>query len=372
MSRKFLFVIFSATLFATGSAAGKEAMTVSLWLSSKHPVATAGYDPFVKMVKERYGSDFNVRYFQGGALQEAKATLGGLRNGVIQSAMLALTYYPAELPHAQLVADIALATRGNLATALAVTEFNLLHCADCLAEFERQNIVYTGTYSTTAYTLISNKPIRTPADLKGLKIRVPGSVWSRWARAAGAVEVNLPANDMFDGLSRGALDAAIQSPSALKTYSLWDAAKYVSDVNLGTYHSFVMIGFNKAFWGKLTDQQRQFMLDETARANVDVTLAIQAADITALAEGKQRNIQIVPADDSLKAAIADFALKDIAELAANAATTYRIADAPGKIGRLRKLIDKWNDLLGPAPSRERAITLSKTEIFAKLPAGYGK
>ena len=110
---------------------------------------------------------------------------------------LAMTYFPAEFPNAQLVADMGLSTPDNLTAMASAIEYNLLHCSECLDEYEAQNHLYLGTYSTAPYAIISSQPIKTTADLKGKKMRVPGSLWSRWAQSVGGVEVNVPSSEMF-------------------------------------------------------------------------------------------------------------------------------------------------------------------------------
>jgi TRAP-type transport system periplasmic protein len=214
------------------------------FIGPKHPIAKGGWAPYFKEVEKQSGGSIKFRQFLAGSLLEAKALLGGVRDGVADAAQVVFTYHPAEFPHAQLVADFALYGGDAMVAAAAVTEFNLFHCAPCLAEFKRNGIVYTGAFSTTPYVLMSKVKIAALAELKGKKMRTPGSVWDRWATHVGGTPVNLPANEMFEGLSRGILDIAIQAPAALKSYNLADTAKYLTSLRLGTYHSVAMLAFN--------------------------------------------------------------------------------------------------------------------------------
>jgi TRAP-type C4-dicarboxylate transport system substrate-binding protein len=373
MHRLWLTMLAGLTLctLATGAADAQTEITASLWVSPKHPVAVGGYDPMIADMKK--SGDWDVQYFTGGALLGANATLGGLGDGIADVGMIALTYFPAELPHGQLVADLALATESNVAASLAVSEFNMLHCSECLAEFEQQNLVYTGTYSTSPYSIISNEPISAIEDLGGKKMRVPGSVWSRWAKHVGGVEVNVPSSEMYEGLNRGALDIAIQAPGALRSYGLWDIAKNVNLLNLGTYHSLAQLAFNRDFWQELTDEQRRYMLDQAARANLDATLVYTETDEEVLAEAEKHGVTVVEPSEALRQDHEAFVQQDLKTVAEVAKSTYGIENPGPKIETLLSLFDKWQKIVEETGGeREALLERFKTEVYDKVdPATYG-
>jgi len=358
-------------LFGATAALAETDVTASLWVSPKHPVSVGGYDPYVAKLKA--DPDYEVKYFQGGALLGAKPTLSGVRDGIADVGMMAMTYFPAEFPNAQLVADMGLSTPSNLAAMMAVSEYNLLHCQACLDEYLAQNIVYTGTYSTSPYSIISKEPVRSIDDLKGKKMRVPGSLWSRWAQAVGGVEVNVPSSEMYEGLDKGALDIAIQAPGALRSYSLWDTAKYVNLLNLGTYHSLSLMSYNRDFWRDLTDAQRRMMLDEAARAGLDATLEYSKADGEVLALVGEHGVEVIEPSQEMTDHKAAFVAEDVDVIVENATERYGIADAEAKVATLQELIAKWDGIvaeLGPT-NRDALLERFRAEVYDKLPDSYG-
>jgi TRAP-type C4-dicarboxylate transport system substrate-binding protein len=53
----------------------------------------------------------------------------------------------------------------------------------------------------------TNKPVKTPADLKGLRIRTPPApIWQESIRALGATPVAMNFGDMYPGLQQKAID----------------------------------------------------------------------------------------------------------------------------------------------------------------------
>ncbi len=363
--------VTGAAFLAAGAAHADTSVTASLWVGPKHPVSTGGYDPFVQKLEEH--PDFSVRYFQGGALLGAKPTLSGVRDGIADVGMMAMTYFPAEFPHAQLVADMGLSTPSNLAAMMAATEFNLLHCQECLDEYLAQNIVYTGTYSTSPYTVISNQPVRSVEDFSGKKMRVPGSLWSRWARSVDGIEVNVPSSEMYEGLDKGALDIAIQAPGALRSYSLWDTAKYVTLLNLGTYHSLSLMSWNRDTWRDMSDEERRMMLDEAARAGLDATLEYTIADDEVLDLAGEHGVEIIEPSPELVSQKEAFVAQDVETIIANARDTYGIADAEAKVAKLQELIAKWDGIVEEvgATNRDALLERFRTEVYDKLDASYG-
>jgi TRAP-type transport system periplasmic protein len=343
------------------------------FVGPKHPIAKGGWAPYFKEVEKQSGGSIKFRQFLAGSLLEAKGLLGGVRDGVADAAQVVFTYHPAEFPHAQLVADFALYGGDAMVAAAAVTEFNLFHCAPCLAEFKRNGIVYTGAFSTTPYVLMSKVKIAALAELKGKKMRTPGSVWDRWATHVGGTPVNLPANEMFEGLSRGILDIAIQAPAALKSYNLADTAKYLTSLRLGTYHSVAMLAFNPESWKKFTTAERKLLLDNMPLAIVGTVFEYYATDEEALTEAKSKRIAIVEPQQDMLDDLATFQETDRTVILDVAKSKYGIADPGAEFARLLEIYRKWDALLRPIrQDRAKTLEVVKAEIFDKLdPAKYG-
>lgn len=335
-----------------------------------HPLSTAGYIPMIEAAKER---GLDVQYYDSGTLVDIKSTLSALNSGLIDVGMIGLTYFPAQFPNGQLVSDMGMAAPSSLAAALAASEYNMLHCADCQAEFNAQGVVYTGTYSTAPFTLISKMPIRDVEDLQGKKIRSAGPLWSRWINSVGAIEVNLSFSELFQALDVGALDVAMQSVGALRSHALWDAADYVTDVNLGTYHSVAVFLFAADYWDQMSPEQRHFFLTEGARATVDITLTNNRADLDAIAEAPNHSVEIVQPSDAFVAEKDDYVEADMVQIAEIAREKYGIDDASEKISVFVDLMTKWQRLLDDVghDNRDAILRLVHQEIIDKLPENYG-
>jgi tripartite ATP-independent transporter DctP family solute receptor len=73
------------------------------------------------------------------------------------------------------------------------------------------------------------RPIRTPADLAGLRVRVPaGEIFTDTFRAFGADPVVLNVDEIHDGLRRGRVDAQENPLAVVELFRLYEVVRYVS------------------------------------------------------------------------------------------------------------------------------------------------
>lgn len=72
--------------------------------------------------------------------------------------------------------------------------------------------------------IMKDKTIRTPADLKGLKIRVSGAVSGDLVKAYGGTPVQMPAPAMYNALQTGLIDGIVTGSSAILDFKLHEVA----------------------------------------------------------------------------------------------------------------------------------------------------
>ena len=103
----------ATTVLAATPALAEKRVTISNWTSPNH-ATSRGHAAFAEMTESEFPDAFDFKLFAGGALLGPKPTLSGLRDGVADVGLLALTYFRSEMPYAQLVADLALLGEGPL------------------------------------------------------------------------------------------------------------------------------------------------------------------------------------------------------------------------------------------------------------------
>jgi TRAP-type transport system periplasmic protein len=97
--------------------------------------------------------------------------------------------------------------------------------------------------------------VRTPDDLKGLKIRVSGSAAAAAVESLGATPVQMPAGEIYNSLQTGLIDGVITGASAIGDFKLDEVANsYTLNAPLGHISFYVVM--NKAKYDSLPDAER--------------------------------------------------------------------------------------------------------------------
>jgi TRAP-type C4-dicarboxylate transport system substrate-binding protein len=362
VTANFLRAAVAAAAFVTSAAVVQaDQMTVTSWVGPRHVMNSRGLEPFNAWMRSQ---GYTVKFYPGGSLLNAKTTLSGLGSGVTDLAVVSYTFTPAELPNVQLIADIGFLFSSGMAAAAA--EYQLLHCPDCLDDFRRRGVVFIAGHATSTYALMSSVPIRKPEDLKGRKMRVAGSTWSRWARYVGGVDVSMPAADMFDALSKGVIDIAIHAPNSMRAFSLWDVAKYMTLADLGAVASVGTFVFNQDFWRSVKPELRQQIANQAVERIVDVTMGYAQEDAEVVKEARKRGVEVIEPSPELAGQKQAFVAADLDMIAKHARAVLKIKDAEKKLKVLTGLAAKWEKLITAKTPRDQVIALLHREIFDKV------
>lgn len=114
--------------------------------------------------------------------------------------------------------------------------------------------VVLGGYLWPNQYIISRKPVRSPADLKGLKIRVYGAADTDFVRALGMEPVSIAFAEVYTALERGTVDAAMTGSYPAFAVKLFEVAKYIVDVNHGPNSGVLVV--SKRTWDRLSPDVR--------------------------------------------------------------------------------------------------------------------
>ncbi len=116
----------------------------------------------------------------------------------------------------------------------------------------------------------SNKPVKTPADFKGQKMRIQSSkVLDAEMRALGAIPQVMAFSEVYQALQTGVVDGTENPPSNMYTQKMHEVQKYANVSNHG-YLGYAVI-VNKQFWEGLPADVRaglgRAMKEATVYAN---------------------------------------------------------------------------------------------------------
>ncbi|AVF41969.1 TRAP transporter substrate-binding protein [Pandoraea apista] len=125
----------------------------------------------------------------------------------------------------------------------------------------------------------SSRPINSPADLKGLKIRVPTSpLWTSMFRAFDSSPTSINFAEVYSALQTHIVEAQENPLALLTTAKLYEVQKYVSMTN-HMWDGFWFLA-NKQKWDKLPKD-----LQAIVTANVNAAAMAQRDDVRKLNDG---------------------------------------------------------------------------------------
>jgi len=137
------------------------------------------------------------------------------------------------------------------------------------------------------------RPLKVPADLKGLKMRVPQQeVYIETSKALGASPQAMPFSEAYQAFKTGVIDGQDNPPANIAAYKVEEVQKYMSITNYSTGPDPLMI--NKAWYDKLpADLQKTFdAVAVEALAHSDKTYRDGEADMIKT-PGKQMEVNYV-------------------------------------------------------------------------------
>ncbi|GGJ80814.1 hypothetical protein GCM10007426_07290 [Alloalcanivorax dieselolei] len=337
---------------------------------------------YAKAVEKYSDGDLKLRVFAL-SLLNASETSDGVRDGIADGGYLLTVYFPAMYPHTNLANESSMQLllfdekelngKGALAYEGAMTEFTFFNCSECLEEYEKQKQVYTANAASSSYGLLCNKPVTNQEQLKGKRLRVAGSHWSRWSEHFGATSMSLTINDTLEALHQGVIDCTIASAPELINLGLIEA---VSDITMsvpgGVYAGANAGSFNIDVWRKLNEKQRQAILRAGARYTAEIPWSYLQLEKEALSKTEEKGAELHQASPELMEASREFIKQDLNTIIDYYAKNHGVERGEEMLDRFHDLLKKWVGLVQEVDSLDELETLYWDEIFSKVDvSSYG-
>ena len=152
--------------------------------------------------------------------------------------------------------------------------------------------------------LWGNKPIKTLADFKGVKMRASGRTQTSALRDLGGSPLTLSMAEIEEALSRGTVDAITTSKSFGAERGLTQLSKYVSIWPITPiFPQFILINFKA--WDKLDQRQKDGLARASAQLTGEMATALEQMENTYnLWIRSTKTEMIVPDDAEVKKAMA--------------------------------------------------------------------
>jgi tripartite ATP-independent transporter DctP family solute receptor len=238
-----------------------------------HPINTRDQEA-IDRIREATGGRLEIKLFPANQLGSDTDLLSQVRTGGVEMFNLSTAILATLVP-----------VTGILSTGFAFPDYDAVwKAADgglgnyVRAQIEKAGLIQVCKLMDNGFRQIttSTKPIVTPADLKGFKLRVPPSpMLTSLFQALGAGPAPINFNEVYSALQTKVVEGQENPLAIIATTRLYEVQKYCS-MTSHVWDGYCLLG-NRRAWGKLPADVRGIVTREFDKSAMD-----QRADIAKL------------------------------------------------------------------------------------------
>jgi C4-dicarboxylate-binding protein DctP len=161
------------------------------------------------------------------------------------------------------------------------------------AQFRKFNMQMLGWAAYGTVEFYAKRPINTPADMKGMRMRAFGVDTSQLLKAVGASPVSMSSQEMFQAVQRGVIDGFITGPTSVYARKLYEGVGHGTSLDIN-YLSFLAAA-NLEWLNGLPADTRAAVLAASDVAQKASRLRAQQDDSKARAQLAQLGLKASPA-----------------------------------------------------------------------------
>jgi TRAP-type C4-dicarboxylate transport system substrate-binding protein len=216
---------------------------------------------FAVEVEKRTGGALKASVYPGSSLMKTNAQFSSMRKGALDMTLVPLSYAGGEVVETNIGLMPALVPGYEQGAAWKTAEVGKL----LSKVLDDKGVIIVSWVWQAGGIASRTKPLVTPDDAKGLKVRGGSREMDMMLKQAGASVITLPSNEIYAAMQTGAMDAAMTSSTSFISFKLEEIAKHLTT------------GRNKTFWfmfEPLMISKEIFM--KLPKAQQDVVMAVGA------------------------------------------------------------------------------------------------
>jgi tripartite ATP-independent transporter DctP family solute receptor len=309
MKRFILACILVVSLASCKKDDGVQTLYLAHTLPQGHPVHK-GILEFKKALNKKSGGKMDIKIFPDGQLGSEREALELLQIGSVA------------------ITKVSAATLSNF-----VPEYHVLgipylfrdkqHQFDVLegevgksilekgSKFWLRGLCYYDAGSRSFYT--SNKAVRTPEDLKGLKIRVMNNQMAiNMVNSLGGSATPMAYGELYTAIQQGVVDGAENNPPSFVSSNHYEVSKYYTLDQHSSVPDVLLI--STKYWDKLSEEERVWVQDAADESAQAQKVFWNASVEESMAVAKKAGVEVIIPEKSLfqeksKSVLEDFMKK---------------------------------------------------------------
>lgn len=256
-----------------------------------------GVDAFAAFVKDKTEGRIDIATFPSGQLGGERSLAEQVQGGTLQMAAVTTAVMQNFVPQASIL-DMPFIFPDR-ATAYRTLDDEELQ-EKFFSYFPKKGFIAIGWTENEIRDFTNNKrPIRTPEDIKGLKVRVMNSpIYLDTFKQLGASPVGIPFPEIYNALQAGVIDAQENPILTTVLMKFTEVTKHVTLTQHSLTECVIVVGVD--YWESLSDADKQ-IFKEAAKVAIDTNRKVNAAlhqslpksNISIAAYAKENGIELI-------------------------------------------------------------------------------
>lgn len=204
---------------------------------------------YIKRVEEETNNQVKIKFYPAQQLVKARQQYEALIQGTIDMCAIIPAYYAGKIPLLTIFHETTYWEIGDSAVIIS----RLSKEIDKI--LNKDGVKFLGWSGFLQPQVITGpRPFRTFDDIKGLKIRAPGSS-AKIIKYWGATGVSVSAAETYMAMQKGIVDGAYSSMATVSALKLWEISNAVTYSRSGGNGAMVTMNLKK--WRQLPDEVKK-------------------------------------------------------------------------------------------------------------------
>lgn len=241
---------------------------------------------WAKTIEEKSNGELKITIFPGGALGKPPDQYDSALKGVTDIAFAIHSYTPGRFPLTSALELPFFVMSGEKSSEVLWNMYQK-YLQD---EYKDVKVLWTFCHGP-GQILTTQKQVKTLEDLKGLKLRTPGSIMSKVLKQLGAVPVPMPITEVYTALERKTIDGICGPWEIMPPFKFYELIKYVTVADIYTLTFFEVM--NKDKYNALPDNLKR-VIDENSglKMSIEAGRAYDMADKPAYELSLKKGIEV--------------------------------------------------------------------------------
>jgi TRAP-type C4-dicarboxylate transport system substrate-binding protein len=331
----------------------------SSFLSPAIKLVSDVWEPAIKRLEAESDGKIVVKTYWGGTLHGLREGFQAVREGVTDFTHCMTAFDPGHFDIFNALTIPFVFRDATVATMVS----HAVYPEYLKQEYEARGVLLAHVTMTPPYNILTKKPVASPAEFDGMKVRIGGGLQSKVIASLGGVPVNISSRELFTGFQTGVIDGVVFHDAAFVSFRAADVGKYKTQ--LGLLNNSAEYCLSKKFYQGLPDDLKPVL------ARWMQVLAVAEAQL--YYDGFGANARKLMADKGIEVVTPTDAQMAAWKAASQAAVEQYVATMKAKGHKIDALIEDMHALskkYATMSSVEQMQSVMKTWV-KKSPATLG-